>query len=1220
LARAAHASEDPTVALEIYRAALAFDPHQGEALLAFVWDRYRAKDMPSALDYAERAVCALEHSPEATSTLGWIRWEAKLSEKAVETLAETVTRHPDYAIAHWYLGHMYSRLGRFSEAERLLRRAVDLAPDLEEATETLAWVLADSGRIDDALALAHDAARSRRTPESLALLGYLLGEKGEWDAALVLLETAFAGTPNDPFLRRHLAMALNARGRNGEARALIEAAIETSPDDRSFLLSLATLWREGGDRAKAELLAVQIVTRWPDWGEGWLLRGRLLLDLDKNEEALECVTKAQEYAPSLTAAVLVRSRILLKLNQAVSAAWLMECILAEAPDHADARAQLAWSLIRQRKSNAARAHLLVLLRKRPKAAGLWNALSMALHQMGRLLTARLAARRACRLAPENPDILRHAATLALEANDLETTSKLCHALLLLAPNLAATHILASFAHEASGRRGPAEQHAEQALFLAPTDAEAWRCLGHVRHGGKRLAEAEEAFHHAHALAPKRGDILGQLAWVLVADDRPFEALMAIRKACDLTPDSPDLWLERAEILGIVGRHEMAIEAIQMARKVLASAPGKGDALLARILLAQGLTTTEKRETAWRDAADLLEINLLRTPLDHGAATIALRLAAVRYAGAADLPRLIPRNMRRQALRELMEWLAAFGNAEEVMRVVDYAQTTFPRDTEIEISGHYLRVMAGGLDAGPMTRNLRGWALDHGMFHGQSAPKPMPLGVPGQPLRVAYLASHYHSTLLEGVLAAHDPKTVVLHLYTDDIQVLAPDLGSRVILHPLAETDLEASCAANRIDVVVDTVGVHPFHGQAKVLNALRRRLAPLQCGWLGAWGPSAGLFDLLLTDSTALPLDADGEHDETVLRLEGGQWAWTPPLVAPAVGPLPATKHRGVTFGCCVRGFRLSRDCLEAWADLLAAVPTSRFHLVGRHAMDWEFRSRFSDFLKARGVSLERVTYHFHRSYEEYLRTYGNIDIALDSFPANGGLCLLDALWMGVPVVTLAGKGPMAERQGASILGAANCSEWVAHNRAEYIEIAQKLAEDRPALTLLREGLRARLSDSPLLDARRVAAQMEVIWQNRRAEISEIRMAADLKTRCRTIAKSEICAWLARGHRLMLPNPTAPNISVVIVLYNQAGLSLRMLKTLADQDGISFETIIVDNDSQDETSDLLDRIDGATILRNDDNQGFLLAANQGAAVARGRHILFLNNDAYPHRDALTIQA
>ncbi|CCG41159.1 glycosyltransferase [Magnetospirillum molischianum] len=835
--------------------------------------------------------------------------------------------------------------------------------------------------------------------------------------------------------------------------------------------------------------------------------------------------------------------------------------------------------------------------------------------MGRWTTARLAARRARRLAPTDCDALRHSAALELDAGNLPVAAELCHTLLHLAPALPAAHVMASFAHQASNQMAAAERHAEQAVALAPNDAESWRCLGHVRHRQNRLAEAEDALHHAHALAPRRSDVLGQLAWVLVMDDRLPEALIALRKACDLTPERGECWLEQAELLALAGRHQDAIAA---ALKAVGSGPLRyaADALLARIHLWQGLAAPDDRDHAWRNAADRAGRLLYRDSQHPEAAHVAVRLAAAAYPPAADLVRLLPADLHRRVLRECLEWLAGFGNVQETLRITQAARTAFPQESEMEIACLYLDAMAGPLPPTATARQLRQWGLEHGVAWGALPPRPRPAPTPGQRLNVAYLASHYHHALLTGVLATHDPAVVTLHLYTDDVEALPPDLRSRVLVHPLAGVDLAASCAANDIDVVVDTVGLHPFHGQAEVLRFLRRRLAPLQCGWFGSWGPSGGLFDMLITDSVALPPALAEHHDEDCLTLSGGQWCWTPPAVAPAIGPSPAVETGIVTFGCPVRGFRLSRICLETWADLLASVAESRLMLLGRHAHDGEFRAEVSALLHERGIAPERVIYRFQQPYADYLHSFAAIDIALDSFPANGGLCLADALWMGVPVVTLAGSGLMAERQGASLLAAAGGADWIATRPADYLAIARTLAADRQGLAEIRRTLRDRLRAAPLLNARRVTAQLEAAWLQARDGLTAITAAPDHKSRCQALARRALAVWLKRDGVLRLPAPDRPDLSVVIVLYNQAGLSLRALVALADQQQENIETIIVDNASTDETPAMLARVSGAIVLRNDDNVGFLLAANQGAARARGKQILFLNNDAFLHREAL----
>lgn len=1201
-------------AVEIYRAVLAFDSGHPEALLALAWNQYGRGNPLEALGYAERALQRRPDDAETQATTGWLLWETGSGERATELLRATVERHPQFATAHWYLGHIYGRQGRFAEAEYLLRRSLALAPEQDEAAVSLAWVLAGMGRLDAALELAHAAAQRAPTPHRFAQLGQLLAKHGDDDAALVLLQRAAEHLPGDSALSGTIAELLSRKGRGREALAMLEAALSASPDDRRLLLHRATILRENHAEPQAALVAARIVERWPEWGEGWLLYGYIERDRDRPESAWTCFVKAETADPSLIAAVVARSRLLSTLGRSAEAVELMEHTLRRVPDHPAVRKQLACALLDQRKGAEARPHIHALLRRTPDAADLWTALSAALHRIGRLATARLAARRACRLSPNNSEALQQAAVLELECGNLPAAGHICHALLQLAPNSVAAHVTTAFTHIASGRLLPAERHAEQAVALAPRDADAWRCLGEVRHHQGRLAEAEDALHNAHALAPDRGEILGRLAWVLAEDDRLPEALIAVRKGCDQTPESPERWLEAAEMQALAGRLD---DAIASARKALDRDPSglAATALLARLWFLRGLAAPGSGDAAWRNAAGFAGSALYRDRRHPDAALTAIRLSAADRQ-FADLARLLPDDAHRHVLRELLERLPGFGNVAEISRIVRAARAAFPQDTEIGLACLYLEAMSGQADPAETARQLRQWGLEHGVDWGPRPPRPRLAATPGRRLHVAYLAAQYHHALLTGVLAAHDPAVVALHLYTDAPAPLPPDLRSRVILHPLAGVDLAASFAANGIDVAVDTVGLHPFHGQAEVLRFLRRRIAPLQCGWLGSWGPGSGLFDVLISDAVALPPASAEHHDERILHLAGGQWSWTPPAVAPSVAPLPAERTGVVTFGCSVRGFRIGATCLETWADLLAVVPEARLMLLGRQAQDWEFRSKFAEILETRGVASERVIYRFRQSYADHLATFADIDIALDTFPANGGLCLPDALWMGVPVVTLAGTGGLAERQGASLLAAAECPEWIARSPAEYIGIASGLAADLETLARTRGTLRSRLGSSALPDTRRIASQLEAAWLKLRDGLETIAAAPDTKSRCQALAQRSLAPWLERRLTLTLPTSDTPDVSVVVVLYNQAGLSLQTLVALADQEAVSFETIIVDNASTDETRAMLSRIDGATVIRNDANLGFLLAANQGAGVARGRHILFLNNDAKLHRGAL----
>lgn len=216
--------------------------------------------------------------------------------------------------------------------------------------------------------------------------------------------------------------------------------------------------------------------------------------------------------------------------------------------------------------------------------------------------------------------------------------------------------------------------------------------------------------------------------------------------------------------------------------------------------------------------------------------------------------------------------------------------------------------------------------------------------------------------------------------------------------------LAESCAVNRIDVVIDTGGLHPFEGQMELLEAYARRLAPVQLGWLGCWGSAGGLFDGLLADEVSIPQDKTGLYDEAVFRLDGGQWCWDPPLAAPEPHRPPALSHGYVTYGVCVRSLRLSEACLDAFARIVAATPGSAIRFIGAVAEDWPLRRDILSRMHSQGVDAGRVFFDPFQPHAAYLEWFARIDVVLDALNGGGGLSLLDPLWMGVPVVTLAGE------------------------------------------------------------------------------------------------------------------------------------------------------------------------------------------------------------------------
>jgi hypothetical protein len=216
-----------------------------------------------------------------------------------------------------------------------------------------------------------------------------------------------------------------------------------------------------------------------------------------------------------------------------------------------------------------------------------------------------------------------------------------------------------------------------------------------------------------------------------------------------------------------------------------------------------------------------------------------------------------------------------------------------------------------------------------------------------------------------------------------------------------------------------------------------------------------------VTDRFLEPPDAvAGPESGQALRLPDSFWLSDPLGETPMVSELPAASSRGVVFGCLSRFSKVNEPVLRLWSELLNSAPGARLLLL---CPEGGARSRVLARFAAGGVESSRVEFTGNLSRADYLALYRRIDIALDPFPYNGHMTTFDALWMGVPVVTLAGETQVS-RGGLSLLSNAGLPELIAFQPEEYLRIARELAGDLPRLAALRGGLRARLQASPLMD------------------------------------------------------------------------------------------------------------------------------------------------------------
>lgn len=288
---------------------------------------------------------------------------------------------------------------------------------------------------------------------------------------------------------------------------------------------------------------------------------------------------------------------------------------------------------------------------------------------------------------------------------------------------------------------------------------------------------------------------------------------------------------------------------------------------------------------------------------------------------------------------------------------------------------------------------------------------------------------------------------------------------------VADAALAAQIRADRIDVLVDL----SLHTNGNRLAVFARKPAPVQVTFAG-YPSTTGLptIDYRLTDPY---LDPPGLHDscyaEQSVRLPHCFWCYRPLGTEPAVNDLPALAGDGLTFGCLNSFSKVNEPVLRLWARVLGQVDRSRLLLLAGRG---SHRQWGQDLLAAHGVAPDRLTVVEPQPRPEYLALYQRIDVALDPFPYNGHTTSLDALWMGVPVVSLVGTTAVG-RAGLSILANAGLSELAAADADQYVRIAADLAEDLPRLAQTRATLRTRLQQCPLTDAAQFARGVEAAYR-----------------------------------------------------------------------------------------------------------------------------------------------
>ncbi|NJD87504.1 MAG: tetratricopeptide repeat protein [Betaproteobacteria bacterium] len=597
-----------------------------------------------------------------------------------------------------------------------------------------------------------------------------------------------------------------------------------------------------------------------------------------------------------------------------------------------------------------------------------------------------------------------------------------------------------------GPRPEAESVLRDCLARWPGLLPARSLLGELLFDRRDFPGALECFRAVAGTRPDDARAWNNVAVAALALGRLDETETAARRAAGLDAGSASSRLVLAKALAARGRNGEALDAL---RDCLSLDPGDSEALdLQGRLLAQAGAYTRAAES--------------------------FRAAIAAGAGAATASRL-------------GDTLLQAGDAPGAVRAYGEAESREGTNAAANASRALFAMhFDGARDATRLFEAHREWASRYaatpsadGFSNGRE---------PERRLRIGYVSPRFRASsaafLLLPVLEAHDPAGVELHCYAE--QEGGDGISERIRSRAAGWTDtraldddaLAAAIRGDGIDVVVDLAG----HTPGNRLRALSRKPAPVVLTWLDYCDTTGcGAFDALLTDSLHSPPGDRQRFVERRLRLDPLRYCYAPPDYAPPVTLPPSAKGDAVTFGAFHRFAKIGPEVLRTWAELLALDPRFRLVIKNDALNDEGERERHRERLARAGLPADRLELRPASPHAQALREYGDVDIALDAFPYNGGITTLEALYMGRPVVAFAGD-TLISRQSSAILRAAGLDALVAADAKAMIRLAAGLAFDRDGLARLCAGLRERLVASPVCDAsaftRRLEAAYRAAWRD----------------------------------------------------------------------------------------------------------------------------------------------
>jgi len=647
-----------------------------------------------------------------------------------------------------------------------------------------------------------------------------------------------------------------------------------------------------------------------------------------------------------------------------------------------------------------------------------------------------------------------------------------------APNAVAEHLRLGAWHLENNRPDEAESEYRKAIALDPNSTESHFHLGNIQTRRGRLTEAEANYCKALAIDPNNVKALNNLGNILKQQSRFAEAEASYRRAIEIQPD----FVNAHGNLGVMSEEQGRFAAAETHyRRALEFGADNasllfnlGNALKVQERLVEAEDYYRKALSIKPDfASAAINLGNMLKAQDRLADAVAIFRRTLEFvSGNADLCNclaniLIQQDQPAEARDYFRKALTLkpdnFGAASSLLFLSSYTDDESPA-ARLEAAKAYGRM----IDSMVKTR-YSSWLCP------PQAPR-LRVGLVSGDLR-----NHSVGLFLEGLLSHIDPARIELYAYPT--MVTEDELSHHLrsfckAWQPIAGMNDQAAASlihADAVHILLDLSG----HSRHNRLPLFAWRPAPVQASWLGYCATTGiSTMDYYVADSWTVPASVEKDFTETVWRLPDSYLCFAPDNPDVRVSALPALTNAHVTFGSFNNLSKMGPGVVELWARVLAAVPKSRLFLKTAQLESASTCQRTVEAFAAHGVSADRLTLTSAiPDHAGHLAAYGLVDIALDTFPYNGVTTTAEALWMGVPVLTLAGQRCVS-RQGLGLLMNAGLPDWVAADPDDYLAKAVGHAAELDVLAGLRARLRQQVLASPGFDAPRFARHFEdALWQ-----------------------------------------------------------------------------------------------------------------------------------------------